>query len=127
MCSFLPVTAIPQVQTYRFSGHSPADPEHERGRKQEKRWARATQDPLAIFESEAMDAGITKVEKASCMRVCNSQCRCTGSSFCEEGRRGPCSCSQCLFRGAGRPRVCKISQVLPKLFVWTELVIFREK
>ncbi|CAN0369338.1 unnamed protein product, partial [Ectocarpus fasciculatus] len=54
--------AILQVQTYRFSGHSPADPEHERGRKQEKRWARATQDPLAIYESEALDAGVTKEE-----------------------------------------------------------------
>ncbi|CBN78566.1 pyruvate dehydrogenase [Ectocarpus siliculosus] len=54
--------AILQVQTYRFSGHSPADPEHERGRKQEKRWARATQDPLAIYESEALEFGITKEE-----------------------------------------------------------------
>ena len=24
---------VPQVHTYRFQGHSPADPEHERGRK----------------------------------------------------------------------------------------------
>ena len=39
---------------YRFNGHSPADPEHERGRKSEKRWARAECDPLKIFE----DAGI---------------------------------------------------------------------
>lgn len=62
-CPVLPCAA--QVQTYRFSGHSPADPEHERGRKQEKRWARATQDPLTIFESEALDAGITKVGHAS--------------------------------------------------------------
>ncbi|CAN0070055.1 unnamed protein product [Ectocarpus sp. 6 AP-2014] len=54
--------AILQVQTYRFSGHSPADPEHERGRKQEKRWARATQDPLTIYESEALEFGITKEE-----------------------------------------------------------------
>lgn len=46
-----------QVQTYRFQGHSPADPEHERGRKEEKRWARATQDPLTIFEAESLDAG----------------------------------------------------------------------
>lgn len=51
-----------QVQTYRFQGHSPADPEHERGRKEEKRWARATQDPLAIFETEALQSGtFTKV------------------------------------------------------------------
>lgn len=46
-----------QVQTYRFQGHSPADPEHERGRKDEKTWARATQDPIAIFQSAALDAG----------------------------------------------------------------------
>jgi TPP-dependent pyruvate/acetoin dehydrogenase alpha subunit len=32
--------AILQVHTYRFNGHSPADPEHERGRKDEKAWAR---------------------------------------------------------------------------------------
>lgn len=51
-----------QVQTYRFQGHSPADPEHERGRKEEKRWARATQDPITIFETEAMEDGtFTKV------------------------------------------------------------------
>mmetsp|Transcript_6579 Transcript_6579/g.8900 ORF Transcript_6579/g.8900 Transcript_6579/m.8900 type:complete len:793 (+) Transcript_6579:124-2502(+) len=40
-----------QVHTYRFQGHSPADPEHERGRKQEKVWARAQADPIKIFES----------------------------------------------------------------------------
>ena len=28
--------AVMQVHTYRFMGHSPADPEHERGRKDEK-------------------------------------------------------------------------------------------
>lgn len=42
--------AILQVHTYRFQGHSPADPEHERGRKQEKMWARAECDPIKIFE-----------------------------------------------------------------------------
>jgi TPP-dependent pyruvate/acetoin dehydrogenase alpha subunit len=47
------------VHTYRFNGHSPADPEHERGRKEEKRWARADQDPIAIFEQYA------SVEKAA--------------------------------------------------------------
>ena len=46
--------AIMQVHTYRFTGHSPADPEHERGRKQEKAWARAEADPIKIFE----DAGV---------------------------------------------------------------------
>ena len=45
--------AIMQVHTYRFNGHSPADPEHERGRKQEKSWARNEQDPIKIFEQYA--------------------------------------------------------------------------
>merc|ERR1719482_1140866 len=43
--------AILQVHTYRFQGHSPADPEHERGRKAEKTWARAECDPIKIFEA----------------------------------------------------------------------------
>ena len=47
--------AILQVHTFRFNGHSPADPEHERNRKDEKRWARATCDPIKIFE-ESDDA-----------------------------------------------------------------------
>lgn len=42
--------AILQVHTYRFNGHSPADPEHERGRKTEKAWARDAQDPIHLFE-----------------------------------------------------------------------------
>lgn len=46
--------AIMQVHTYRFNGHSPADPEHERGRKEEKKWARAEADPLKIFEEYAL-------------------------------------------------------------------------
>jgi TPP-dependent pyruvate/acetoin dehydrogenase alpha subunit/pyruvate/2-oxoglutarate/acetoin dehydrogenase E1 component len=54
--------AILQVHTYRFQGHSPADPEHERGRKDEKKWARANADPIkileatGIFSTEDMDA-----------------------------------------------------------------------
>ena len=43
--------AILQVHTYRLQGHSPADPEHERGRKAEKTWARAEADPLKLFEA----------------------------------------------------------------------------
>jgi len=42
--------AVLQIHTFRFNGHSPADPEHERGRKDEKKWARATLDPVKIFE-----------------------------------------------------------------------------
>ena len=49
--------AILQVHTYRFNGHSPADPEHERGRKEEKAWARAEQDPLKFFETAYVENG----------------------------------------------------------------------
>lgn len=49
--------AILQVHTYRFNGHSPADPEHERGRKEEKAWARAEQEPLKEFEKKYVDNG----------------------------------------------------------------------
>merc|ERR1719311_754324 len=54
--------ALLQVHTYRFQGHSPADPEHERGRKEERRCARANADPIktleatGIFTKEEMDA-----------------------------------------------------------------------
>jgi TPP-dependent pyruvate/acetoin dehydrogenase alpha subunit len=50
--------AILQVHTYRFNGHSPADPEHERGRKDEKSWARAEQDPIKAFEDTYVANGI---------------------------------------------------------------------
>jgi len=50
--------AVLQVHTYRFNGHSPADPEHERGRKDEKAWARAAQDPIKQFEDKYIGNGI---------------------------------------------------------------------
>merc|ERR1719230_1712267 len=50
--------AILQIHTYRFMGHSPADPEHERGRKDEKRWARQEVDPIKIFEAEPFAEGM---------------------------------------------------------------------
>lgn len=50
--------AILQVHTYRFNGHSPADPEHERGRKEEKAWARQAQDPIKGFEDKWIAAGV---------------------------------------------------------------------
>jgi len=50
--------AILQVHTYRFNGHSPADPEHERGRKEEKAWARVEQDPIKIFEDKYTANGV---------------------------------------------------------------------
>lgn len=55
--------AILQVHTYRFNGHSPADPEHERGRKDEKSWARAEQDPLKAFEDAYTANGIFTVDE----------------------------------------------------------------
>lgn len=57
--------AILQVHTYRFNGHSPADPEHERGRKDEKKWARASQDPIKIFEEKFMSDGTLSEEELS--------------------------------------------------------------
>mmetsp|Transcript_7199 Transcript_7199/g.15564 ORF Transcript_7199/g.15564 Transcript_7199/m.15564 type:complete len:814 (-) Transcript_7199:151-2592(-) len=50
--------AILQVHTYRFNGHSPADPEHERGRKDEKAWARVDQDPIKKFEDKYTANGV---------------------------------------------------------------------
>lgn len=55
--------AILQVHTYRFNGHSPADPEHERGRKEEKAWARAEQDPLKFFEDVYTNNGMFTEEE----------------------------------------------------------------
>jgi len=56
--------AILQVHTYRFQGHSPADPEHERGRKDEKKWARAEADPIKLFEASELAKGLD-LESAS--------------------------------------------------------------
>ena len=50
--------AMLQVHTYRFQGHSPADPEHERGRKAEKKWARENVDPIKIFETTEAAQGL---------------------------------------------------------------------
>jgi len=55
--------AILQVHTYRFNGHSPADPEHERGRKGEKAWARANQDPIQFFEDQYIASGVFSEEE----------------------------------------------------------------
>merc|ERR1719506_1335483 len=57
--------AILQVHTYRFQGHSPADPEHERGRKAEKMWARAECDPIKIFEASDAAAGLALDEETA--------------------------------------------------------------
>ena len=50
--------AMIQVHTYRFQGHSPADPEHERGRKAEKLWARSECDPIKLFEASPLAEGL---------------------------------------------------------------------
>ena len=63
--------AILQVHTYRFNGHSPADPEHERGRKEEKKWARAEADPIKIFEASAAKFGITEAQLEQHKNVAN--------------------------------------------------------
>lgn len=55
--------AILQVHTFRFNGHSPADPEHERNRKDEKKWARAECDPIKIFETSS---DVTRVDVGGC-------------------------------------------------------------
>lgn len=38
--------------------HSPADPEHERGRSEEKRWARDNYDPIKAFENRFLGSGV---------------------------------------------------------------------
>merc|ERR1719197_1475002 len=57
--------AILQVHTYRFQGHSPADPEHERGRKAEKTWARAECDPIKIFEATPAAEGLPLADETA--------------------------------------------------------------
>jgi pyruvate/2-oxoglutarate/acetoin dehydrogenase E1 component/TPP-dependent pyruvate/acetoin dehydrogenase alpha subunit len=63
--------AILQVHTYRFNGHSPADPEHERGRKEEKKWARAEADPIKLFEASAAKYGITEAQLENHKNIAN--------------------------------------------------------
>jgi len=57
--------AILQIHTYRPQGHSPADPEHERGRKEEKKWARAEADPIKIFE----DTGVLAEDEMEAVKA----------------------------------------------------------
>ena len=68
--------AILQVHTYRFNGHSPADPEHERGRKDEKKWARVSQDPIKIFEEKMISEGkLTEGELSDVKKKVQKQVR----------------------------------------------------
>lgn len=57
--------AILQFHTYRLNGHSPADPEHERGRKDEKRWARLEADPIKLFENFSVSNNILSPDEIS--------------------------------------------------------------
>lgn len=45
-----------EAMTYRFRGHSIADPAHYRTREEEKQW-RSTRDPIVLFEEKLREAG----------------------------------------------------------------------
>ncbi|KAL7542715.1 hypothetical protein ACHAXR_013023 [Thalassiosira sp. AJA248-18] len=60
--------AVMQIHTYRFMGHSPADPEHERGRKDEKIWARNNCDPIKYFEKKYTARGILTQEELQAVK-----------------------------------------------------------
>jgi TPP-dependent pyruvate/acetoin dehydrogenase alpha subunit len=47
--------------TYRFRGHSMADPAYYRTREEERLW-RTTRDPIALFEERLKAAGIMRDE-----------------------------------------------------------------
>jgi len=47
--------------TYRFRGHSMADPAHYRTRDEEKQW-RTSRDPIALFEEKLKEAGVLRDE-----------------------------------------------------------------
>src|SRR5262249_29164803 len=46
-----------EAVTYRFRGHSMADPAYYRTRDEEKQW-RSTRDPIALFEEKLKAAGL---------------------------------------------------------------------
>jgi pyruvate dehydrogenase E1 component alpha subunit len=50
-----------EANTYRFRGHSMADPAYYRTREEEKLW-RTTRDPIAMFEDKLKAAGIMRDE-----------------------------------------------------------------
>jgi pyruvate dehydrogenase E1 component alpha subunit len=51
-----------EIKTYRFRGHSMADPAYYRTREEEHLW-RSTRDPIGIFEQKLLDSGqITQAE-----------------------------------------------------------------
>lgn len=81
--------AMLQVHTYRFNGHSPADPEHERGRKDEKAWARAEQDPIKAFEQKYTSNGMfTEEELKEARKEILAQVK-AAVKFAEESKMPP--------------------------------------
>jgi len=51
-----------EIKTYRFRGHSMADPAYYRTREEEHLW-RSTRDPIGIFEQKLLDSGqVTQAE-----------------------------------------------------------------
>jgi len=50
-----------EAVTYRFRGHSMADPAYYRTRDEEKQW-RSTRDPIALFEEKLKAAGLMRDE-----------------------------------------------------------------
>ena len=50
-----------ESNTYRFRGHSMADPAYYRTRDEEKHW-RTTRDPIALFEERLKEAGMLRDE-----------------------------------------------------------------
>jgi pyruvate dehydrogenase E1 component alpha subunit len=50
--------------TYRFRGHSMADPARYRGRDEEEQW-KSTRDPIVLFERKLQEAGVLRDEDIS--------------------------------------------------------------
>jgi pyruvate dehydrogenase E1 component alpha subunit len=50
--------------TYRFRGHSMADPARYRGRDEEEQW-KSTRDPIVLFERKLQEAGLLRDEDIS--------------------------------------------------------------
>jgi pyruvate dehydrogenase E1 component alpha subunit len=53
-----------ESMTYRFRGHSMADPARYRGRDEEEQW-KSTRDPIVLFERKLQEAGVLRDEDIS--------------------------------------------------------------
>jgi pyruvate dehydrogenase E1 component alpha subunit len=69
--------------TYRFRGHSMADPARYRTRDEESQW-RSTRDPIALFEQKLKDAGALRDEEIRATNDEVDQLVEEGVSFAEE-------------------------------------------